>query len=61
MANMFFIPMGMLLGAKVTMTALIKNLVFVTIGNILGGAVVIPFLYQNAYLKDDLKAAKQES
>lgn len=60
-ANMFFIPMGMLLGAKVTMVALIKNLVFVTIGNILGGAITIPFLYQNAYLKEEKQVSKQQS
>ena len=60
-ANMYFIPVGMLLGAKVTMAALIKNLVFVTIGNILGGAILIPGLYQAAYLQDDLVKSKQES
>ena len=60
-ANMFFIPMGMLLGAKVTMAALIKNLVFVTIGNILGGAIIIPFLYQNSYLKEEKQVSKQQS
>lgn len=60
-ANMFFIPMGMLLGAKVTMAALIKNLVFVTIGNILGGAIIIPFLYQNSYLKEENQVSKQQS
>ncbi len=60
-ANMYFIPMGMLLGAKVSMGALIKNLVFVTIGNILGGAIIIPFLYKNAYLKEEPQVSKQES
>lgn len=60
-ANMFFIPMGMLLGAKVTMVALIKNLVFVTIGNIIGGAIIIPFLYQNSYLKEEKQVSKQQS
>lgn len=60
-ANMYFIPAGMLLGAKITMGALIKNLVCVTIGNILGGAIIIPCLYHAAYLKDDLLASKQQS
>lgn len=60
-ANMFFIPMGMILGAKVTFAALIKNLVFVTIGNIIGGSIIIPFLYQKAYLKEETPVAKQES
>lgn len=60
-ANMFFIPMGMILGAKVTIAALIKNLVIVSIGNIIGGGIIIPFLYQNAYLKEDAQMAKQKS
>lgn len=60
-ANMYFIPAGMLLGAKVTMGQLVKNLVCVTIGNLLGGAVIIPFLYQNAYLKEEPQVTKQES
>lgn len=60
-ANMYFIPMGMILGAKVTMAQLIKNLVFVSIGNMIGGAIIIPFLYRGAYLKDAAKSVKQES
>ena len=52
-ANMFFIPMGMMLGAKVTMASLITNLVVVTLGNIVGGAIVIPWLYHNSYLKSN--------
>lgn len=52
-ANMFFIPMGMMLGAKVTMGSLITNLVVVTLGNIVGGAIVIPWLYHNSYLKSN--------
>lgn len=60
-ANMFFIPMGMLLGAKVTIGALIKNLVFVTIGNIIGGAIIVPLLYQGAYFKEESNVSKQQS
>lgn len=59
-ANMFFIPMGMLLGAKVTMGGFITNIIFVTIGNIIGGAIIIPFLYHNIYLKDDLVASQKQ-
>ena len=42
-ANMFFIPMGMLLGANVTIGQLITNLIVVTIGNMIGGAILIPY------------------
>ena len=40
-ANMFFIPVGMLYGAEgVTIAGLAENLVYVTLGNVLGGASV---------------------
>ena len=53
-ANMFFIPLGMFLGAKgVTWnTILINNLLPVTIGNIIGGAVFVACIYWYTYLKD---------
>ena len=53
-ANMFFIPLGMFLGAKgVTWsTIIINNLVPVTIGNIIGGAVFVACIYWYTYLKD---------
>ena len=50
-ANMFFIPMGMMLGADISILQLILNLIFVTLGNLLGGAVFVPFMYYNIYLK----------
>lgn len=50
-ANMFFIPMGMVLGADVSISQLIFNLVAVTIGNIVGGAIIVPYIYYNCYLK----------
>ena len=56
-ANMYFIPMGMFLGANVTIAQLASNLIFVTIGNLIGGALIIPVMYHNIYLKAD-KAAE---
>lgn len=56
-ANMYFIPVGMLLGAKVAMGQLLSNLIFVTIGNIIGGAIIVPLLYQYSYLESDKKAS----
>ncbi|MGL6108119.1 formate/nitrite transporter family protein [Romboutsia sp.] len=50
-ANMFFIPMGMALGAKVTIAQLIGNLIPVTLGNIVGGGIIVPSMYYMAYLK----------
>ena len=53
-ANMFFIPLGLFLGAEgVTWsTMIINNLVPVTLGNIVGGAVFVACIYWITYLKD---------
>ena len=53
-ANMFFIPLGMFLGAEGVNwgTIIINNLVPVTIGNIIGGAVFVACIYWYTYLKD---------
>ena len=53
-ANMFFIPLGLFLGAKgVTWsTMIVNNLVPVTLGNIVGGAVFVACIYWYTYLKD---------
>jgi formate/nitrite transporter len=53
-ANMFFIPLGMFLGAEgVTWsTIIINNLIPVTIGNIIGGAVFVACIYWYTFLKD---------
>jgi formate/nitrite transporter len=45
-ANMFFIPAGMLLGAHVTWGQfLVNNLLPVTLGNIVGGSVMVGLVY----------------
>ena len=44
-ANMFFIPAGMLEGADVDLYALFRNLIPVTIGNIIGGAILVGTLF----------------
>ena len=53
-ANMFFIPLGMFLGAKgVTWSTIVmNNLVPVTLGNIVGGAIFVACIYWYTYLKD---------
>ena len=52
-ANMFFIPVGMFMGANVTWsTFLMNNLLPVTIGNIIGGAIIIPGLYHIVFGKN---------
>lgn len=54
-ANMFFIPMGMVLGAKVTVVQLLTNIIVVTVGNVVGGAIIIPWMYKVSYLDSDEK------
>ena len=52
-ANMFFIPLGIFLGAQVTWAQFfINNLIPVTIGNIVGGAIFVGCIYWYTYLKD---------
>ena len=49
-ANMTYIPLGMFLGADVSMGSfLIGNLLPVTIGNMIGGALIVPCLYYFSY------------
>ncbi len=49
-ANMFFVPMGIFLGAKVTWGQfLLVNLLPVTLGNILGGALFVGMFYTYLY------------
>lgn len=48
-ANMFFIPCGMMAGADVTIAALCKNLLFATIGNIVGGALMVGHFFHRLY------------
>ncbi len=51
-ANMFFIPLGIALGANVSVSSfLVANLLPVTLGNIVGGAVCIAAVYALCYGK----------
>ncbi|MBQ2832789.1 formate/nitrite transporter family protein [Methanobrevibacter sp.] len=52
-ANMFFIPLGLFCGAKISWYYIITaNLIPVTIGNIIGGAVFVACIYWYTYLKE---------
>lgn len=51
-ANMFFIPLGMMEGADVTLSAFfIANLVPATLGNIVGGALFVGLPHAALYMK----------
>jgi formate/nitrite transporter len=53
-ANMFFIPLGMFLGAEGVNwgTIIINNLIPVTIGNIIGGGLFVACIYWYTFLKE---------
>ena len=49
---MTYIPLGMFLGADVSIgDFLLGNLIPVTIGNLIGGAILVPGLYRTSYLQ----------
>lgn len=51
-ANMYFIPIGMLLtGGEINVLDFLGNLIPVTIGNILGGGLFVAFVYWVIYLR----------
>ncbi len=52
-ANMYFIPLGMLLsGGGISLTDFITNLIPVTLGNIIGGGLFVAFVYRIIYIRD---------
>lgn len=50
-ANWFFLPYGMIMGADVSVAAAATNLVGVTIGNVVGGTLLVAGVYWVAYLR----------
>ncbi len=61
-ANMYFAPLGMFLGAPVTWGQIwFNNLVPVTIGNIIGGAFIVGLSYLAVYIKPSKAASTTES
>lgn len=52
-ANMFFIPLGILANADVTILEMfLNNLLPVTLGNFIGGGIIVPVIYYHVYLKN---------
>ncbi len=51
-ANMFFIPMGAVLGAELNWTnVIVNNVIPVTLGNLVGGGLFVAVVYWFIYLK----------
>ncbi len=52
-ANMYFIPLGMLLtDGGISVMDFLRNLIPVTFGNIVGGGLLVAIVYWSIYLKD---------
>jgi formate transporter len=59
-ANMFFLPMGMYLGADINWHQIWSNILPVTLGNIVGGGIIVPYIYYLCYiLPNRQKKSKQ--
>jgi formate/nitrite transporter len=58
-ANMFFLPLGLLLAGSTTapipVAGAVTNLILVTIGNILGGTVLVAGVYWFVYLRHEAR------
>jgi formate/nitrite transporter len=56
-ANMFFLPLGLLLAAgsatSISWISVGANLAFATIGNIIGGTLLVAMVYWFVYLRDE--------
>jgi formate/nitrite transporter len=48
-ANMYFVPLGMIIGDTITITQFLQNLIAVTAGNIVGGSFLVGLVYWIAY------------
>lgn len=48
-ANMYFVPLGMLIGDTITIGQFLGNLIAVTAGNLIGGSVLVGLVYWIAY------------
>jgi formate/nitrite transporter len=48
-ANMYFIPLGMIIGVTITIGQFLANLGAVTAGNLIGGSVLVGLVYWIAY------------
>jgi formate/nitrite transporter len=49
-ANMFFLPIAMYMGADISWYQAWSNILPVTIGNIVGGGIIVPLIYYVCYI-----------
>ncbi len=50
-ANMYFIPVGMLHAGQIDVSAFVSNLLFVSAGNIVGGGALVALVYWLVYIR----------
>lgn len=62
-ANLYFLPMGMLLAAggaaPIPLGGAVANVALVTIGNILGGTMLVALVYWSVYLRQDRRPTRE--
>lgn len=56
-ANLYFMPLAMMLGAPLTLADLLHNLLPVIAGNLLGGSGVVALVYWAVYLRGEPRPA----
>jgi len=56
-ANMYFLPLAMLLGAPIGAAEMARNLVPVVAGNLVGGSVLVALVYYVIYIRDSTTPA----
>ena len=57
-ANMYFFPLAMLLGAPLSAADVARNLVLVIAGNIVGGSVLVALVYHQIYVRPPRRAGE---
>ncbi|KXS41740.1 MAG: Formate/nitrite family transporter [Candidatus Frackibacter sp. T328-2] len=60
-ANLFFVPLGIMTGATNVSAFIINNAIPVLLGNIVGAGLFVAAVYWYLYVKDSIKLNKQSS
>lgn len=59
-ANMFFLPISIYIGADITWYQVWSNILPVTLGNIVGGGIIVPLIYYLCYIFPNRQSATKE-
>ncbi len=59
-ANLYYFPLAMLLGAPLQAVDWVRNLVPVVVGNVVGGSVLVALVYHVIYLRPDARGQPRD-